>query len=306
MDKKIVVLVGGTGHLGEKIAKELIAQGANVRALVRSGSNKAGLQKTGVTEFITGDMMNPTSLTIALSRSPKADAVVACAAGYTGHTKGDNQKIDTIGYRNLVNAAKAEKIPRFVLISILECDKASEVPHFFHKFLVEQYLRAVDQPYIALRAGAFLDQAKDYVYSKVQNGFYPAFVTGVSMGMIYTADLARYAAMAATVVPDSELDKSVDVGWDKPVAGEDIAAAFSKVLGKNVVSKPAMPGFVTSFIMPVVSIFNESVKDMMAMMKWMRKGIYRSKNTAKQKELFSDLPTPEEAVRRYCKDKKLI
>jgi uncharacterized protein YbjT (DUF2867 family) len=306
MEKKIVLLVGGTGYLGEKIAKELIAQGAHVRAIVRNGSNKANLSKIGVTEFITADMMNPVSLNAALAGKQKVDAVIASAAGYTKHTKGDNQKTDTAGYRNLVNATKAAGIKRFVLISILECDKASEVPHFFHKFLVEQYLRAVDQPYIALRAGAFLDQAKDMVYSKVKNGIYPAFVPGVSMGMIYTGDLARYAAMAATIVPDSELDKAVDVGWDKPASGEDLADAFSKVLGKKVVSRPAIPGLVSSMILPVVGIFDESVKDMNAMVNWMKKGIYKSKNTSKQKELFADLPTVEEAVRRYCKDKKLI
>lgn len=306
MDKKIVILVGGTGYLGEKIAKELIAQGAHVRALVRAGSNKSGLTKIGVTDFVTGDMMNPASLTIALEGKPLADAMVANAAGYTRHTKGDDQKTDTAGYRNLINAAKAAKIKRFVLISILECDKAPNVPHFSHKFLVEQYLKAIDQPFISLRAGAFLDQARDMVYSKVKNGVYPAFVPGVAMGMIYTADLARYAAMAAISVPDNQSDSIVDVGWDLPASGEDLAEAFSKILGKKIVAKPAIPGFVTSLILPVIGIFNESVKDMTAMMKWIKTGIYKSKNTAKQKEMFSDLPTVEEAVRRYCRDKKLI
>ncbi len=306
MDKKVVLLVGGTGYLGEKIAKELIAQGAHVRALVRSGSNKANLQKLGVTDYVIGDMMNPVSLTTSLAYAPKADAIISCAAGYTGHSKGDDQKTDTAGYRNLINATKAASIPRFVLISILECDKAPEVPHFFHKFLVEQYLKAIDQPFLALRAGAFLDQAKDNVYSKVQRGIYPAFVPGVSMGMICTADLARYAAMAATVIPASELGKSVDVGWDRPASGEDLAEAFSKVLDKKVISKPAFPGFVNTIVFPVVGIFSGAVKDMAAMIKWMKTGNYKSKNTQNQQELFSDLPTVEEAVRRYCLEKKLI
>jgi hypothetical protein len=48
------------------------------------------------------------------------------------------------------------------------------------------------------------------------------------MGMIYTGDLARYVTMAAISVPDSELGITVDVGWDIPVSGEDLAEAFSK------------------------------------------------------------------------------
>lgn len=306
MNKKIVTLAGATGYLGEKIAMELLAQGAHVRALVRTTSNRTRLEKLGVTDFVTGDMMDPASLKKALAQSPKADSVIASAAGYTGHTKGDNPKTDTEGYRNLADATKAANISRFVLISILECDKAPEVPHFYHKHLVEKYLKEIGQPFIALRAGAFLDQAKDFVLPKVQKGIYPAFVTGVSLGMIYTADLARYAAQAAISIPDSESGITVDVGWDKPVSGEDLAEAFSKVLGKKVVSKPAFPGFVVNLILPVAGMFNPGLKDMLSMIKWIKTGVYKSKNTQKQKELFSDLPTVEEAVRRYCRDKKLI
>jgi uncharacterized protein YbjT (DUF2867 family) len=306
MDKKIVMLVGATGYVGEKIAGELIARGAHVRALVRTTSNRSRLEKLGVNDFVTGDMMDPASLNRAFAQAPKADAVIANAAGYTRHSKGDSQKTDTLGYRNLINATKAANISRFVLISILECDKAPEVPHFYHKYLVEQYLKAIGQPFIALRPGAFLDQAKDFVYSKVQKGVFPAFVPGVSFGMIYTGDLARYAAMAAISVPDSELGISVDVGWDKPVSGEDLAAAFSKVLGKKVVSKPAFPGFVVNIVLPFLGIFNSGARDMHSMIKWISTGIYCSKNTQKQKDLFSDLPTVEEAVKRYCSDKKLI
>jgi uncharacterized protein YbjT (DUF2867 family) len=306
MNRKIVILAGATGFLGEKVAKELIAQDTHVRALVRANSNRTKLEKLGITDFVTGDMMDPVSLEKALGKSPKADALVASAAGYTRHSKSDSPKTDTIGYRNLADATKAANISRFVFLSILECDKAPDVPHFFHKYLAEKYLREIGQPFIALRAGAFLDQAKDFVLPKVQKGIFPEIVTGVSLGMIYTGDLARYIAMAATSVPDSELGITVDVGWDKPASGEDLAEAFSKVLGKKVVSKPAFPGFVVNIVLPVVGIFNPGIKDLHSMLKWIKTGVYKSKNTQKQKELFSDLPTAEEAVRRYCKDKNLI
>lgn len=306
MNKKIVTLAGATGYLGEKIAKELISQGAHIRALVRPTSNRARLEKLGVTDFVTADMMDAVSLMVALAQSPRADAIIANAAGYTGHSKGDSPKTDTEGYRNLVDAAKAATISRFVLISILECDKAPDVPHFHHKYLAEQYLTETGQPFIALRPGAFLDQAKDYVMTKIPKGIYPAFVPGVSMGMIYTSDLARYAAMAAISVPDSELGNAVDVGWDQPASGEDLAEAFSKVLGKKVIAKPAIPGFIANIVLPAAGLFNPRASDMYAMIKWIRTGVYKSRNTQKQKELFSDLPTVEEAVRRYCTDKKLI
>jgi uncharacterized protein YbjT (DUF2867 family) len=303
---KIVTVFGATGALGLKITKELIAQGGRVRAVVRATSNRAQLTELGVTDFVTADMMSPASLKAALVRIPTTDAVIACAAGYTAHSKGDTPKTDTEGYRNLIDATKAASVSRFVLISILECDKAQTVPHFYHKYLAEEHLRAVGQPFIALRSGAFLDQTPDFVLSKVTGAVYPAFVPSVSMGMIYTPDLARYAAMAALSLPDSALNTTVDVGWNRPASGDDLAAAFSKVLGKKIVMKPLFPGLAVNVILPVVGLFKQNIRDLFAMIKWIRLGIYTSKDMEPQRQLFGELPTVEEAVRRYCVDRKLV
>ncbi len=303
---KIVAVFGATGALGLKITKEVIAQGGCVRAVVRNTSNRAQLEKLGVTDFVTADMMSPASLKAALVRIPTADAVIACAAGYTAHSKGDSSKTDTEGYRNLIDATKIASIPRFVLISILECDKAQMVPHFYHKHLAEKHLKAAGQPFIALRSGAFLDQTPDRVLPKVTGGIYPAFVPGVSMGMIYTPDLARYAAIAALSLPDSALNTTVDVGWNRSASGDDLAVAFSKVLDRKIVMKPGFPSLAVNLILPVVGLFQESIRDLLAMIKWIRLGIYTSKDMDPQRQLFGELPTVEEAVRRYCVDRKLV
>src|SRR5438552_3014950 len=155
MSAKKVVVAGATGNLGSKIVTALIRQGAEVTAMVRATSNRSNLEKMGVKNFVIGDMLNKASLKTALSSGNGFDAIVASAAGYTRHTKGDSTNTDTIGYQNLVDVTKEAGIPRFVLISILESDKAINVPHFHHKYLIEKYLAEKKQPYIALRPGAF-------------------------------------------------------------------------------------------------------------------------------------------------------
>jgi uncharacterized protein YbjT (DUF2867 family) len=305
MEKKIVTVAGATGYLGLKIVKALLAQGARVRAMVRVTSDRANLEALGVTDFAVGDMMDRESLKVALGQSPKADALVASAAGYTRHSKGDSAKTDIDGYKNLVDASKETGLPRFVLISILESDKAAIVPHFYHKYLVEEYLKKEKQPFIALRAGAFLDQARDMVLPQVKKGIYPEFFHGIALGMVYTPDLARYAAQAATSLPDAALGRSVDIGWETPATGPLLARAFSMVLGKPVEARPAFPSIATKVVMPFLSLFNEGFRDMSAMMKWVGTGVYVSRNPQIQKELFGDLPTVEEAVRRYCLDRGL-
>lgn len=309
MERRIVTVVGASGTLGTEIVRALLERGAHVRAMVRATSDRAKLESLGVTEFVVADLMDAPSLLRALAAEPRTEAVVASAAGFSAHTartKGDNSRTDTEGYRNLVDSAKMRGVPRLVLISILECDKAPQVPHFSQKFATEKYLVEKHQPYLALRAGAFLDRANDVVAQKVKRGIFPDIVPGVAMDMIYSLDLARFAAQAALDVPASALNQSVDICCDIPATGPMVAAAFTRVLGRPVLPKPFIPSILAA-ILPLVSGFiSPYLRDQIAVFSWLRKGGYVSQERQKQKALFGELPTIEESVARYCRDKGLI
>ena len=308
MATRIVTVVGASGTLGSEIVRALLEKGARVRAMVRATSDRTKLESLGVTEFLVADLRDASSLQRAMTAEPQAEAVVASAAGFsahTAHTKGDNSRTDTEGYRNLVDAAKNAGVPRVVLISILECDKAPDVPHFSQKFATEKYLAEKRQPYLALRAGAFLDRAQDVVAPKVRKGVFPDIVPGVALDMIYSPDLARYAAEAALDLPASALNQSVDVCCDVPATGPMVAAAFTRVLGRPVVAKPVVPPLLVAML-PLVAWFVPRLRDQIKVLTWMRKGGYVSHERQKQKNLFGELPTIEDSVARYCRDKGLI
>lgn len=309
METRTVTVVGASGCLGSVIVRALLEKGARVRAMVRATSNRSRLESLGVTDFVVADLNDPASLRRALSGEPRAEAVVASAAGFSAHTartKGDNSRTDTEGYRNLVDAAKDAGVPRLVLISILECDKAPGVPHFWQKFVTEKYLAAKGQPYLALRAGAFLDRAQDVVATRVQKGVFPDIVPGVALDMIYTPDLARCAAEAALDVPASALNQSVDICCNVPATGSMVAAAFTRVLGRPVVAKPVFPSLFVAILPLVARVVSPYLRDQIAVLAWLRKGGYVSHERQKQKELFGEPPTIEDSVARYCRDKGLV
>ena len=124
-----------------------------VRALVRPGSDATRVEQAGA-EIARGDMMDLPSLQQAMDG---ADAVISTAAGYTRHSKGDTDEIDTIGNHNLAAAASNAGVRRFVLTSILTCDQTPHVPHFWHKKVAEDRLEQHGVPFVSLRPGAFLD-----------------------------------------------------------------------------------------------------------------------------------------------------
>jgi hypothetical protein len=58
--------------------------------------------------------------------------------------------------------------------------------------------------------------------------------------------------------------------------------------------------------MPPLVRFMPRLRDSLAVVAWLRKGGYVSRDTQKQKTLFGELPTIEETVARYCQDKGLV
>ena len=307
MEARTVTVVGASGTLGGHIVEALLARGVRVRAMVRATSDRSRLEALGVTDFAVAALTDPASLTRLAEAGPRADTIIASAAGFTGHsarTGGDNSRADVEGYRSLIDATKAAGVPRFVLISILGCDRAPGVPHFRQKLAAERHLAEAGQPYLALRAGAFIDRSRDIVPENIRKGVFPDILPGVPMALTYSRDLARYAAQASLDLPDTAMSGHVDIGSDAPAKGEMVAAAFSRVLGRPITPKPVFPPAVLA-LSPLLALFAPRLRDNLAVMRWLRKGGYVSDDPQKQQRLFGELPPIDEIVARYCRDKAL-
>ena len=291
-----VLLVGATGQVGRLVADELLKQGKEVHALVRPHSNADALISKGVS-ITRGDMMDPASLVKAMSGM---DAVVTTAAGYTQHSKGDTVDIDTIGNRNLAEAAKKTGIKRFVLTSILTADQAPQIPHFWHKKLAEDYLEQAGVPFVALRPGAFVDA---WVMGKgLPNK--PLRIAGTGskslpVCFVLNSQIAYYLAAAVDAqVTDGE---RIDIGWDKPYSAAELQQAAEKVLQKSV-SLWVVPPFLVNTVGVLLGSFSRMIHDMTAMIQWFNTSKFINQ-PQRQREVFGPLPTAEESLRKLLTDR---
>src|SRR5437016_12872666 len=234
-----VLVVGATGGLGGRVVDALLARGKRVRALVREGTDASGLAAKGV-EIARGDMLDPASLERAMSGS---NAVVTTAAGYTRRRKGDSlEKVDDLGNRNLVDAAKKTGIRRFVFTSILTCDQARDVPHFWQKKIIEDYLESSGTPFVALRPGAFLGGGSARFFLRgLQKGRMMTFgPPKVRWTYIHPDDVARYLAMA--VDDPRAVGRRIDLGTDRPVSAVELADILARLPGRQV--SPSVGSFI--------------------------------------------------------------
>jgi uncharacterized protein YbjT (DUF2867 family) len=290
-----VVVLGGTGYLGAQVVTEVVQRGHHVRALVRPGTQTRKLSALGA-ELVEGDLLDRASLNAALVG---CDALITTAIGYSNRRKGDGRSgADTRGNRNLVDAAAAAGVQRFVFCSVLTCDRARSVPHFWHKKLVEDYLEERGVPFVALRPGAFLDQGPaDFWAAGLKRGRLRfAANPEVPLTFVHSSDVAKYLAQAL----DLELERKavrIDIGTDRAVSLAGLAAIMATVLGRPVTPQVPPWPFI-SFALLVAGLFDPWQRDLRSMMAYIQRGGYVADLTEQRKH-FGEVPTIDASVKRY-------
>ena len=149
-----VLVVGATGKTGRQVTEQLSSDGTgvSVRALVR---DRAKADFADPVEVVVGDVLKPETLEAAMAG---CDAII-CATGaapsfdFTGP-----YQVDFVGTKNLVNAAKAAGIQRFVIVSSLCVSKFFHPLNLFWLVLfwkqqAEQYIVQSGLTYTIVRPG---------------------------------------------------------------------------------------------------------------------------------------------------------
>ncbi len=109
----MMLVAGGTGHLGAELVPLLLARGAPVRVLTRD-PERAGRLLGGKPEYARGDVRDTRSLEAALNG---VDAVVSAITGFGPGGQG-TRAVDYAGNVRLLRAAEAAGVRRFVLVSV--------------------------------------------------------------------------------------------------------------------------------------------------------------------------------------------
>ncbi len=290
-----VLVVGATGNLGSRVTKALVQRGKRVRALVRTGTDAVALTNLGV-EVVRGDLTKPTTLPPALAG---VDALVSSAIGYSLRKPGDSlQSVDLEGNRNLVDAARKADLPRFVFTSILTCDQAPDVPHFWAKKVTEDHLAEAGVPFIALRPGAYF--GGPMWTQQIASGSLTAMgPTNIPWTYIHVDDVAD--ALARAVDEPRAVGQRIDLGCDRPVSLEELARLIGEETGAPIRIAPPANRSWGGPMDPAAA--EERARDMRAMMAYFATGKYVA-DTRAQAELFPPVPTMEDTVRRIVTESR--
>lgn len=238
-----ILVAGGTGHLGRLVVQQLRERGFRVRVLAR----RPAQVPDGVTA-VRGDLLDPSTLGAACRG---VDAVVSCAGAsmaLPGRSRASFEAVDEGGNGNLLAAAQAEGVGRFVYVSLFGAE------HLLHT----AYARAHDRFAARLLAGGM------HATVVRPTGFFYLMETILALARkgqglvigdgrcrtnpVHEADVAR-ACVAALEAGD----EVVDLGGPEVFTRREIVELAFDVLDRPARVRTAAPGVmrgVTRFLRP--------------------------------------------------------
>ncbi|MCY4158284.1 MAG: NAD(P)H-binding protein [Bacteroidetes bacterium] len=132
-----ILLTGGTGFVGRHVLRELLAQGHQVRALIRRGGAPEGFEKQEV-ELIRGDINDP------LEQFMKGVDGVIHLVGIIKESPSEKitfEALHTNATRNVVHAAEAAGVDRLVYVSANGASEHGETRYQTTKWAAEEAIR---------------------------------------------------------------------------------------------------------------------------------------------------------------------
>lgn len=231
----MILVCGATGDLGGRIVRRLVKEAQQVRVLVRPATDATSLENDGV-EVIRGDLRDPASLELALAG---IDTVVTTAtamgrilAGPTDLTIAD---VDGRGAQNLIRAAEAAGVTRFVYVSAAGVaeDTAHLAPVTAAKWAAEKALRATTMQAVIVRPDMFQE-----IWLAPLTGIDPVAGKAMIYGhgvlphrYVATEDVAALCAHVAVAVDPPE---TVEFGGPEELSRMQVVAAFESATGKTL------------------------------------------------------------------------
>ena len=211
-----ILVIGGTGHVGSEVVKELKKRDADVRVLARKADEKS---LPGV-EMVVGDLLDPVSIEKAMKDVDKLYLLNAVTP--------DELTQGLIAY----DLAKKLELSHVVYHSVFRVEHFRDVPHFASKLAIESAIREFDLPFTIIRPNYFFQNDASFKDLLTKMSVYPNPLGLVGISAVDIRDIAEAAAIS--LMSDKHFGKTYNVSGAAILSGPKAASIWSKVLGKEI------------------------------------------------------------------------
>ena len=229
-----ILVVGATGRLGSEICRRLTAAGKSVRGLVRATSDQAkvdALKSHGV-ELVQGNLRDPASLAAACRGVNAVITTTSAMPVSYDPTQNNIQNVDIEGLSNLMAAARAADVGRFVYTSF-SGGFDLDFPLGNAKRTVEGRLKDSGLTHTILRPSYFMESwlgpmvgfdypsAKAQIYGEGEN-----LISWISVG-----DVAQFAVESLDNL--AARNATLELGGPEALSPRQVVHIFEEIGGRT-------------------------------------------------------------------------
>jgi uncharacterized protein YbjT (DUF2867 family) len=220
-------ITGITGQVGGAVARNLLSRGKQVRAVVRNATKGQAWAERGC-EVSLAQVNDSNALTKAFEG---AEGIFVLLPPIFDPTPGFPESQSAI--ESLRKALSAARPGRVVCLSTIGGHvKRENLLSQLHQ--METVLGGIGLPISFLRAAWFMENSAWDVAPARETGVIPSFLQPLDkpFPMVATEDIGRVAA--ELLMASSRPERVVELEGPKRITPNEIAAAFAKLLGKEV------------------------------------------------------------------------
>lgn len=235
-------ITGVSGHTGSVVADTLLAQGKQVRVIVRDAAKGEPWKARGA-EVAVASLDDTAALTRAFTGTEGAYVLLPPNMG-TSDPLGTNAKLTS----SIAAAVRASKVPHVVLLSSVGAQHPDGTGPIRAVHNAERELAATGAGFTAVRAAYFQENWGSSLGTLESGTVYTFVPTELRFPQVATADIGRTAAAALVEGAPRGQTRIIELSGPREISGDDVARALTQIVGKPVqVAAAPLDGVVPTF-----------------------------------------------------------
>jgi NADH dehydrogenase len=239
----LILVTGATGFIGRHLVARLLELNYPVRCLLPQdkAEHLPWQPQARAPEIVIGTVLDDEALFRAASG---AHVVIHLENAQWWGSPRDLERIELIGTRNLITAARAARVGRIITVSHLGASPAAAYPLLRYKGLVEDALRASGLAYTVIRSGLVYGEDDAFInHLAMQLSVSPGIFLMPGRGEvvlhpIYIDDMV--SALVGSLEAVDTVDNIIEIGGAEYITLEDLIRTVMRVSGiyRTVVGVP--------------------------------------------------------------------
>lgn len=227
----MILVTGATGFVGRNLVNRLLQEGHRVRCLVAPGQADQ-LPQAESLEVVEGHVLDDEALFRAVTG---VHVIFHLANAQWWGRRRDLERVELVGTRNLVAAARAARVGRVIILSHLGAAPSSAYPLLQIKGMVEETIRDSGLAYTIIRSGIVFGEEDSFVNHiamtlRANPLFYLMPGRGeVALHPIYIDDLVT--ALVRSLERVELVDTLVEIGGPEYISLSDLIRTVMRVTG---------------------------------------------------------------------------